>query len=151
MEGQKKLMKLIRYQNPEVSQLFGDFDRLFGQAFGGFPFLNAVVKGPGDLGRFASLRLAADLYEDDGQYFARVELPGAKKEEVKVDLDGRELTVAYEKASEEEDDEQPAYKRSMTVPENVKEDEISAKLEDGILTVALPKAEERKPREIEIG
>jgi HSP20 family protein len=144
-------MKLIRYQNPEVSQFFGDFDRLFGQAFSGFPFVNAVAKTPGQLGRFASLRLAADLYEDEGHYFARVELPGAKKEEVKVDLDGRLLTVTYDTASEKEEDEKVAYKRSLTVPEGVKEDAISAKLEDGILTVTLPKAEERKPREIEIG
>ncbi|MEM7144073.1 MAG: Hsp20/alpha crystallin family protein [Verrucomicrobiota bacterium] len=144
-------MKMIRYQNPEVSSLLGDFDRLFGQAFGGFPFLDAVAKAPGQLGRYASLRLAADLFEDDDHYFARVELPGAKKDEVKVDLDGRRMTVVYETASEADGDETVAYKRSLVVPEGVKEDAISAKLEDGILTVTLPKAPERKPRQIEVG
>ncbi|MEM8955156.1 MAG: Hsp20/alpha crystallin family protein [Verrucomicrobiota bacterium] len=144
-------MKMIRYQNPGVSSLMGDFDRLFGQAFGGFPFLNAVAQAPAPLGRFGALRLAADLFEDDDHYFARVELPGAKKDDVKVDLDGRRLTVAFERETEGEGSETVAYKRSLAIPDGVSEDTISAKLEDGILTVTLPKAPERKPRQIEVG
>lgn len=101
----------------------------------------------------SSLKLAADFYEDEENFFARVELPGVKRDEVNVSLDKDLLTISYEKRTEAEDAETAetlTYKRAIRTPEGIKPDAISAKLEDGILTLTLPKAEEVKPREIAV-
>ena len=146
-------MKLIRYNYPEFTDLFSDFDRLFRGSFGGFPSLPRFARF-GDLEGLLSgePRLAADLYQDDQNYYARVELPGVKKDEVKVELDKSVLTITYERNAEGDDErEAVAYKRSLSVPEGVAEDKVSASLQDGILTVTLPREEQKQAKEIAIG
>ncbi|MEM7014271.1 MAG: Hsp20/alpha crystallin family protein [Verrucomicrobiota bacterium] len=99
----------------------------------------------------SSLKLAADFYEDENAYFARVELPGVKRDEVKIELDKDVLTIAYErKSGSDENVESTSYQRAIRVPEGIQSDAIGAKLEDGILTLTLPKGEEAKPREIKV-
>lgn len=99
----------------------------------------------------STLKLAADFYEDDNAFFARVELPGVKRDEVKIELDKDLLTIAYERKTESDDNaEATSYRRAIRVPEGIKSDAIGAKLEDGILTLTLPKGEEAKPREIQV-
>ena len=95
--------------------------------------------------------LAADIHEDQDNYYARFELPGVKKEDVKIELSNNLLTVSAEK-KEKRGDEESSYSltRSISVPDTVKADAIGAKLEDGILTVTLPKTEERKPKTIAV-
>lgn len=101
--------------------------------------------------RPSSLRLAADFYEDEGNFFARVELPGVKRDEVKIELEKDMLTIAYEKKTEGEDGaETVTYRRAIRTPEGIRTDAIGAKLEDGLLTLTLPKGEEAKPREIHV-
>jgi len=147
-------MKLIRYNDPLSTQLrafdnwyapslsrsFGSFDRFFDLAQG-----MAARHGLAD-----QSAIAADLYEDNDNYYARVELPGVKKKEVDVSLDERLLTIGYERKSEGDSAESLSGHRSLTVPEGVDADKVSAKLEDGVLTVTLPKAEQVKPREIKV-
>ncbi len=147
-------MKLIRYNDPLSTQLrafdnwyapsmsraFGSFDRFFDLAQG-----VASRNGLADHGA-----IVADLYEDEDNYYARVELPGVKKKEVGVSLDERLLTIGYERKSDQEGGESVSGHRSLTVPEGVDADKVSAKLEDGVLTVTLPKAEQVKPREIKV-
>ena len=101
--------------------------------------------------RASNLRLAANFYEDDESYFARVQLPGVKKDELKLDLEKDLLTIRYERTTASEDDEKVSYKRALQVPDGVDADKIEAKLEDGILTLTLPKGEKAKPREITVG
>ena len=74
-----------------------------------------------------------------------------KKDEVKLDLEKDVLTIRYERATEAEDEEQVGYKRALRIPDGVDAANISANLEDGILTLTLPKGEEAKPREIVVG
>lgn len=96
-------------------------------------------------------RLAADFYEDEANYHARVELPGVKKEDVKVELEKDLLSISYAKKTEgEKRSESVSYSRSLRVPEGIDAEKISAKLEDGVLTVTLPKAEGAKRREIAV-
>lgn len=145
-------MKMIRYNYPEFTDLFGDFDRFFRNSFFDFPRFSRL----GDVADSGALlgapRLSADLYEDDESYYARVELPGAKRDDVKVELENSVLTITYERKSEEEGEEEEAvaYKRSLTVPEGVDAASVSASLEDGILTVTLPREEKKAPKEITI-
>ncbi|MFT5468781.1 MAG: HSP20 family protein [Verrucomicrobiales bacterium] len=102
----------------------------------------------------SSLKLSADFFEDEGNFFARVELPGVKRDEVNLSLDGDLLTIAYEKRAEPESEnstETATYQRAIRTPEGIKPEAISAKLEDGLLILTLPKADEVKPREIAVG
>ena len=76
-------------------------------------------------------------------------VPGVKKEDVKIELNNGLLTVSAEKREKNGDNESSfSLTRSVSVPDGVNADAIAAKLEDGILNVTLPKAENRKPRNI---
>ena len=72
-----------------------------------------------------------------------------KKDDVKIELNNGLLTVSAEKREKNGDNESSfSLTRSVSVPDGVNADGIAAKLEDGILNVTLPKAENRKPRTI---
>lgn len=118
--------------------------------FAGFSALNPFF----EIGRLFSSpesRLATDVYEDEANFYARFEVPGVKKEDVKLELVDRQLTVSVNKKQVTSEGEKTwSLSRSLTVPDSVSEDNIGAKLEDGLLTVTLPKQEQRKPRTIEI-
>jgi HSP20 family protein len=80
-----------------------------------------------------------------------MELPGVKKEDVKLDLTQRSLSVSAErKLSTDTGERTQSYTRSLTLPADVATENISAKLEDGILTLTLPKAAEARSRSISI-
>ena len=140
-------MKLIRYQNP-LSETFGDLDQWFRSPFDGF---GRVFELANQLNRYSNMGLAADLFEDDDHYFARVELPGVKKGDLSLELNDGTLLIGFERDSKaDENQESAVWKRAVTVPDGVDAAKVSAKLEDGILTVTLPKSEARKPRKISV-
>ena len=144
-------MKLIR-NNPFNSGLsrVADFDEWFRSPVAGFPSL-ARIFDPRDVfgGNVGSL--ATDIHEDKDNYYARFEVPGVKKEDIKVELDNGLLSVSAEKKEKQGDTESSfSYTRSISVPEGVRGDAIAAKLEDGILTLTLPKSDERKPKAIDV-
>ncbi len=148
-------MKLLRYNRPDFGfpasfNALEDFFRHGDRVFGRLPELFARELGEtffqGDHG------LSADLYEDDGAYHARFELPGVKKEDVKIEFHQGALTVSYSKGEADGEDKKASetYKRALSVPEDVVAENITAKHEDGLLTVSLPKAESTEARQIEI-
>lgn len=144
-------MKLARF-NPSNLARVSDFDEWFRHPFAGFPSLGQFF---GNLPEFMSAasngRLAADIHEDKDNYYAQFEVPGVKKEDVKVELNNQLLTVTVEKKEKTGEGEQSCtLTRSVSVPDGVKPEAISAKLENGVLNVTLPKAEHRKPKTIEI-
>jgi HSP20 family protein len=98
----------------------------------------------------ATARLAADVYEDDAAYMAVLDLPGVKKEDVKLDLVERTLTVSAERRRQQADAPVQALQRSFTLPKDVSTEAITAKLEEGVLTLTLPKAVEARPRSINV-
>ena len=140
-------MNIMRYTPRALS----DFDSLFGEAFSGLsPF-----------SRFASFAdrslagkrgIAADLFEDENHFYVRLEMPGVKRNEVKVELDGDVLEVSFDKVVGKDGNEESrtSYHRKMTVPDGCEAGKITASLTDGILTVTMPKVEERRPRSIEV-
>jgi HSP20 family protein len=94
---------------------------------------------------------AMDLYEDEHNFYARFELPGFSKKDVDVELENGVLRVRGERqSSAEEASSAYRFDRSVSVPDGVDPERISAQLKDGILTIELPKAEARKARAIDV-
>ncbi|MDX3758519.1 Hsp20/alpha crystallin family protein [Streptomyces mirabilis] len=99
----------------------------------------------------------ADLSETDEAYKIECELPGIKREDINVEVSGRELHITGElKEREREGVLRRAMRRTgrfeyrALLPTDVKAEDVHATLADGILTVAVPKAQAAKPHHIEI-
>jgi HSP20 family protein len=102
---------------------------------------------------------AVDVLESKDSYLIRAELPGMKREDIKVEIKDGTLVLSGERNSEKPADgveyrhlERVAAKfwRSFSLPETVKQDGIEATYKDGILEIRVPKVEAAKPRQIEI-
>jgi HSP20 family protein len=102
---------------------------------------------------------AVDVLEGKDDYLIRAELPGMKKEDIKVEVKDGTLTLSGERQSEKPAEgveyrhtERLAAKfwRSFSLPKTVKHDGIDAVYKDGVLEIRVPKAEEAKPRQIQI-
>jgi HSP20 family protein len=102
---------------------------------------------------------AVDVAEHESEYIVKVELPGVAREDVKITMQENILTIRGEKKAEKEAHEPNfhrversygSFQRSFTLPTHVKNDRIEASYRDGILTVTLPKAEDAKPKQIEV-
>jgi HSP20 family protein len=102
---------------------------------------------------------AVDIAEQQNEYVVKMELPGVNREDVKITLESNVLTIRGEKKQEKDTKEGSyhrversygSFQRSFTLPTTVKSDKIDALYKDGILTVTLPKAEEAKPKQIEV-
>lgn len=143
-------MKIIR-SNPSstLSNRVADFDEWFRHPFAGLPSLGHFFNNLSEVLPSMNDRLAVDVHEDKDNYYASFEMPGVKKDDVKIELDNGLLTVSAEKR-EKSDEKESSFRmsRSVSVPDGVNAEAIAAKLEDGILNVTLPKAEHRKPRTI---
>jgi len=139
-------MKLIRYAYPAPT----DFDRFFGALFPATTRFGSVFDTFLQGGVAGSP--AADLYEDADNYHVRVELPGLRKEDIRVELENAVLTVAATRVDKSQDGEsRTEYNRSLAVPEGIDPAKVQAAYENGVLTVTLPKPEGRKPRQIKVG
>jgi HSP20 family protein len=102
---------------------------------------------------------ALDLYQNNDNLVAVVELPGMLKENIEISLHDGTLTIAGERKSDTETNGDSAtrterfngkFRRSITLPTRVDVNRVSAIYKDGILTVTLPKAEEAKPKQIQV-
>jgi HSP20 family protein len=103
--------------------------------------------------------LMVDVAEDENAYIVKASMPGVKPEEVEVTLQNNVLTLKGEAQADKEIDEERyhlrerrygSFMRSLTLPANVKAEQIEASHEDGVLTVRLPKMEEDKPQKIAV-
>lgn len=102
---------------------------------------------------------AVDILENNDQFVLKAEIPGMTKDDVKITLENNVLTIRGEKKNETEKKEGDfhriersygSFERSFTVPGTIKVNEIDAQYKDGVLTLTLPKAEEAKPKSIEV-
>lgn len=153
-------MALIRW-NPnrditafpdELWNIHRDFDRLFNS------LLRGGIQDDGTFG--ASVWTpAVDIHEQENEYVVKVELPGVSKDDVRITLESNILTIRGEKKRESEQKGENyhrmersygSFQRSFTLPTTVKSDKIDAIYKDGVLVVTLPKAEEAKPKQIEV-
>jgi len=141
------------YAWPTVGQLFGlrdELDRLFESSF------DDLASGSRLLNTWNP---AVDLYEDKDNVIVKAEVPGLKKEEIQVSLHNGVLSISGERKSEEKVDGAETHRserfvgrfhRTVILPSEVKGDQVNAQYKDGILTITLPKAEEAKPRQIQV-
>ena len=125
-------------------------------------FGRAPVKKEGD--KREALTVAewaplVDIVEDDKNYVIKAELPGLKKEEIKVGVQDDVLTISGERKYEKEEKDKKfhrierafgSFMRSFTIPDDSDGEKVSAEFKDGILRVHLPKTEKVKPKQVEV-
>ena len=102
---------------------------------------------------------AVDICEKDEKLCIEAELPGLDKEQIKVDVKGRLLTIGGERVSNEEVTDEKKYRRerhygsferSFKLPFEVSEEQINATYKDGVLTLLVEKPEEQKVKQVTI-
>jgi HSP20 family protein len=101
-----------------------------------------------------------DLTEADDHFVLKADLPGMAEGDISIEVQDGTLTIAGERKAEHETREKGwhrierqfgSFSRSLTLPEGVNPEGVSASFENGVLSVTIPKPEERKPRRISIG
>lgn len=102
---------------------------------------------------------AIDMYQTDNEVVVKASIPGIKADEVHINITGDVLTLKGEIKHEEERKDQAwhirehrfgSFERSVALPTAVKTDKAEAVFENGILTITLPKADQVKPKTINI-
>lgn len=152
-------MSIIRYQSPETlawtgpdrwSSLRDQLDTLFEM-----PFWS-------NFGRqsqlFSGWSPSLDLYQNNDNVVARIELPGMRKEDIEISLQDGTLTISGERKSQTPEGDKAErselyvgkFRRSVSLPTQVDAGKVTAAYRDGVLTVTLPKAEEAKPKQIQV-
>lgn len=109
---------------------------------------------------FADWAPSVDIDEQDDKYLIKADLPGVDKKDIEVKLDNGILCIRGEKNVERETGKgtkrhrterfQGSFARSFTLPTAVKADKVDAKYKDGVLSLVIPKAENAKPKSINI-
>ena len=96
---------------------------------------------------------AVNITEQPNEYLLSLAAPGMKKEDFKIDVDGNMLTISSEKEEKKEDKDKKftrkeysysSFSRCFSLPEEIKQENIVAKYEDGVLKISLPRKEEAK-------
>jgi HSP20 family protein len=102
---------------------------------------------------------AVDVYEDAQKVVLKLEVPGIRREDLDIKVEGRTLTVKGERKFETEEKEENFHRierrygsfvRSFTLPSTVNTEEISATSTDGVLSIQLAKKPEAKPKQITV-
>jgi HSP20 family protein len=147
------MASVTRY-DPRVDP-FGD---LVDDLFKGFLVRPVAYEGNG--GRDVLPRVKVDVAEKNGAYKVTAELPGVKKEDIQVSIDGSQVTLAAEVKREKEasQDERVLHTervygkvvRSFTLPQEVDESKAEAKFRDGVLELTLPKKQAAQRKQISI-
>jgi HSP20 family protein len=102
---------------------------------------------------------AVDVYEDAQKLVLKLEVPGIRREDLDIHIEGRTLTVKGERKFENEEKEENFHRierrfgsfiRSFTLPGTVDTDQIMATSTDGVLSISLAKKPEAKPKQITV-
>jgi len=125
-----------------MPSLFDDFFKPWNEWYDNSGFSGRVMNMP-----------AVNISEQKDNYLVSLAVPGVKKEDLKIDVDGNMLTISSEKeVSNEEKDKKftrreysySSFSRSFTLPEEINKEKIDARYEDGVLKISLPRKEEAK-------
>lgn len=141
-----------RMSNPlrEITRLQEEMDRMVNELMG--------ARTEGSLEKF-DFSPSCEISEHEKSYEMKFDLPGVKKDQVKVEIDGDRLTVRAERKEEKEEKSKKrhlseisygSYMRSFTLPHTIDEKKVDARFEDGVLLVSVPKSESTKAKQISI-
>ena len=146
-------MNFMTTRRPENFQTLRRLNSVLDEAFSNWPF----QQESGSI--TSSWYPACDVFEDKEAVKIVAELPGVKAEDVKLSLENNLLTIRGEKKQEAEERSERvhryersygSFERAFVLPSTVDAEKISAKYENGVLTVVVPKVERARPREIPV-
>jgi HSP20 family protein len=150
-------MALVRWDPArELSSLQAEMNRVFSSFFDSPAPGAANTAGPSGPRRWYP---AMDLVEGDEHFVLRVDLPGMSEDDVKIEVQNDTLVVSGERKETHEQKREGFYRlersmgafaRSLSLPEGIDADGVSASFDRGVLEVRIPKPEQRKPRRVEI-
>jgi HSP20 family protein len=146
-------MAIVRWEPlRELASIQNEMNRLFGSVF------DAPTASNGNtLRRWMP---AMDLVETEEHFVLRADLPGLAEEDVTLEVEDNVLTVSGERKAEHEATKEGyhrverafgSFSRSLTLPEGVDAEAVTANFDRGVLEIRIPKPEQRKPRKISIG
>ena len=145
-------MALVRWEpTREVDSLQSEVNRVFDAFFG---------NGAGNATRARRWVPPMDLVETEDQLVLKADLPGLGHDDIDIEVKDGVLTVSGERGAEHEENSEGYYRverafgqfsRSMTLPDGIDAERISADFHDGVLEVRIPKPEQRKPHRVQIG
>jgi len=151
-------MAIVRF-NParELMDIEREFNRMF-RSFGNRFGLDKKSDSDDEYENAVWMPLT-DTAEDKDNYYLTVDLPGLNKDNVKISYSDNNLIISGEREQEKETKDKKfhriersfgKYYRSFSLPAEIKQDKIKADFKDGQLNITIPKADEVKPKEIEI-
>lgn len=114
---------------------------------------------PNEMLSMADWTPSADISETDTAYLIKAEIPGVKKEDVKVTIQDGMLTIQGERKMEKEEKDKKyhriersygSFMRSFRLPDDADESGVKAEFKDGMLNVTLNKSEKAKPKSINV-
>jgi HSP20 family protein len=145
-------MALVRWEPArEVSSLQTEMNRLFNSFFE-----PAAGAAPAGAPRWVP---AMDLVETDEAFVLRADLPGVDESDVHVEVDGDVLTVSGERRTEQREKQDGyvrverahgTFRRSVSLPDGIDPEQVHATSDRGVLTIRIPKPEQRKPHKVQI-
>ncbi len=148
-------MVLLRWRDPfertalsELNKLQEEMNMLFERFFGRRPLTPATGVFP-----------PINVTEDDDNLYLTAELPGIPADKIDITVEEESVTIKGERKAEPEGEEvsyhrkereEGEFSRTITLPTRIVADKVTAEAKDGVLSLVLPKAEEVKPKKIEI-
>jgi HSP20 family protein len=137
----QKLVPFWQSNWPELDRVFDNFKRDFERTFSSFPSLTlpSMPRMP---------QASCDIIDDGSKFRVKVDIPGVKKDEIKLDITENSVEVSAEHKEEGEEKKknfirkersQISYYRVLPLPERVDSSKATAKLTDGVLDITLPK------------
>ncbi|EAT13949.1 Hsp20/alpha crystallin family protein [Bermanella marisrubri] len=102
---------------------------------------------------------SVDVSETDAAFHIHAELPGVKKDDIKVTVHDGILTLSGQRENVHEQKDKKvhrversfgSFRRSFTLPDNVQGEDVQANFQDGVLEVDIPKVEKQKPKQVEV-
>lgn len=149
-------MNVLTRWNPygDMMNLREQMDRLFEDTLNLLPSTQTRFQTPRIWG------LQMDVSETDNAYIVKAAIPGITPDDLDITLTNNVLTIKGEIEADEEQEGEVfhmrelrygSFSRSLTLPDQVDADAVEANVENGILTVFVPKSEESKPKRIPVG
>ena len=146
-------MALIRWDPfRDLLSLQDRMNRIFEESFP----KSRVFEGPLATGLWSP---AVDIYETDKAIVLKVELPGLSKDDINIEIKDDNLILRGERKFEKDIREENYHRiersygkfsRSFSLPGSIDRNKVDATFKDGVLEITIPKAEETKPKQIEI-